>query len=154
MSFNPLKGGCFCQAVRYTVSKAALSVQHCHCEICRKLSAALSHPGAVCDRDAVDIQGQENLKRIRTSPSFERHFCGNCGCHLFGYEDSDQKLMYFLPATLDEGAHPGHPVDKESHIYVRSMAPWERLTDDLPQYATTSPDEIITALQRAAILDT
>lgn len=153
MSFKPLQGGCFCQAVRYTVTRPALSVQHCHCETCRKLSGALSHPGAVCPRDAVEIHGRENLKQIRSSPSFERQFCVSCGCHLFGYEDSEQKLMYFLPATLDGGAHPGHPDDKESHIYVRSKAPWERLTDDLPQYATTSPDEIITALQKAAIVD-
>ena len=153
MSFAPLEGGCFCRAVRYTLTAAALSVQHCHCETCRKLSASLSHPGAVCPREAITIHGQESLKQIRTSPSFERHFCSGCGCHLFGYEESEPRLMYFLPATLDGGAHPGHPADKESHIYVRSKAPWERMADSLPQYLTTSPDEIITEQQKAEILN-
>ena len=57
--------------------------------------------------------------------------------------------MYFSPATIDGGLHPGHPPDKESHIYVGSKAEWERLADDLPKYEKSSPDEIITAIQRA-----
>jgi hypothetical protein len=56
--------------------------------------------------------------------------------------------MYFSPGTLDGGVHPGHPADKECHIYVGSKAEWERIADDLPQYDTSSPDEIMTALQR------
>ena len=153
MPFSPLEGGCFCGAVRYTLSEAALSVQHCHCETCRKISGALVHQGAVCRRAAVTIRGSGNLRAVRTSPTFERQFCPLCGSHLFGYEESEPELMYMLPATLDGGAHPGHPVETESHIYVRSRATWERLADDLPKYSTTSPDEIITGIQKAAVLD-
>jgi hypothetical protein len=57
--------------------------------------------------------------------------------------------MYFFPATLDGGVHPGHPAGKECHIYVGSRSEWEHLSDELPKYDTTSPDEIISDMQRA-----
>ena len=57
--------------------------------------------------------------------------------------------MYFMPATLDGGAHPGHPADKEPHIHVGSKAEWERITDDLPKYDQASPDEIAAGMTRA-----
>jgi hypothetical protein len=134
--------------VRFTQRAAALSVQHCHCARCRKLYGQLSAAGAVIDRSDIEITGTANLVSYRTSSTFENLFCGTCGCHLFAYEDSEPRLMYFFPATLDGGVHPGHPADKESHIYVGSKAVWDTVSGSLPKYDTTSPDEIITGTQR------
>jgi hypothetical protein len=94
------------------------------------------------------IEGEVNLTTYRSSSSFAEKFCKTCGCHLFAYEDSQPDLMYFAPATIDGGLHPGHPPNKESHIYVGSKAEWEQLADGLPKYDTSSPDEIITTVQR------
>jgi hypothetical protein len=68
---------------------------------------------------------------------------------LFSYEDSEPKLMYLFPGTLDGGVHPGHPAGKEAHIYVGSKAEWDQIGGDLPTYETSCPDEIITDLQRS-----
>ncbi len=148
MTTFPVQGGCHCRAVRYTLRAPAISVQHCHCSQCRKLYGQQSGTGAIVDRADLVIDGQENLSRYRSSASFQVQFCKICGCHLFAYEESEERLMYFSPGTLDGGVHPGHPADKECHIYVGSKAEWERISDDLPQYDTSSPDEIMTALQR------
>lgn len=148
MTDFPIEGGCHCRSVRYTLRAAAVSVQHCHCARCRKLYGQLSAAGGVVRRADLQISNTENLAAYRTSPSFENHFCKTCGCHLFAYEDSEKELMYFFPATLDGGVHPGHPADKESHIYVGSRAEWETIGGNLPQYDTTSPDEIITGIQK------
>jgi hypothetical protein len=153
MSEFRLDGGCHCGAVRYVLTEPAISVQHCHCERCRKGTGAMTGIGAVIDRSALTISGSENLTEYRSSPSYSDHFCKICGSHLFFYEDSETRLMYFSPATLDEGAHPGHSPDKESHIYMRSKPAWHRSTDDLPKYQTTSPDEIITGAQKEEILN-
>lgn len=153
MTSFPLAGGCHCRAVRYVLQQPALSVQHCHCERCRKVYGGMFATGAVVRRDAITITGERNLETYRSSPTLTSQFCKTCGCHLFGYEESEQVVMYLMAATLDGGAHPGHPADKESHIYMRSKAPWDRTADDLVQYETTSPDEIITGLQKAEILD-
>ncbi len=148
MTTFPIEGGCHCGAVRFTQRAPALSVQHCHCSRCRKLYGQLLATGAVIDRRDLHIAGAANLAKYRTSPTFENHFCRTCGCHLFAYEDSEPRLMYFFPATLDGGVHPGHPAGKESHIYVGSKAEWEAICVSLPQYETTSTDGIITGMPR------
>lgn len=148
MAVYPMEGGCFCGTVRYTLHNAPLSVQHCHCEICRKVSGEFCSSGAVVRRSDIGIAGQENLVGFRTSKSFERQFCRTCGGRLFSYEDSEPQIMYFHPATLDGGKHPGHPPGSESHAYIRSKAEWEVIGDGLPQYSAASPDEIITGLQK------
>ena len=149
MTRFPVQGGCHCGAVRYTLLGPAMSVQHCHCSRCRKLSGGLTRSGAVVARADIRIESTENLTRYRSSPSFTSEFCKTCGCPLFAYEDSEPKLMYFAFGTLDGGVHPGHPAGKEAHIYVASKAEWEQIQDDLPKYDTSSPDEIITELQQS-----
>lgn len=149
MNRFPIEGGCHCGSVRYTLLAPAISVQHCHCSQCRKLYGQQSGTGAVIAQSDIKISGQQHLANYHSSKSFLTQFCKVCGCHLFAYESSEPRLMYFSPGTLDGGMHPGHPPDKECHIYVGSKAEWERIGDDLPQYETSSPDEIITERQRA-----
>jgi hypothetical protein len=144
----PVQGGCHCGAVRYTLLGPALGVQHCHCSRCRKVYGHLAAQGAVIARSQIRITGESNLTTYRSSPSFAGQFCKTCGCHLFSYEDSEKTLMYFSPATLDGGVHPGHPDGTEIHIQVGSKAEWARLDSELPRYDTSGPGEIITAAQK------
>ena len=148
MTKFPVPGGCHCGAVRYMLLAPALSVQHCHCSRCRKVYGNLAAQGAVIRRSQIRIEGESNLTTYRSSLSFAGQFCKTCGCHLFSYEDSEADLMYLAPATLDGGAHPGHPADKESHIHVGSKAEWEQIAGGLPMYDAASPDKIITGIQR------
>jgi hypothetical protein len=144
----PLPGGCACGGVRYELLAAPISIQHCHCETCRKISGEFTSTGAVVKRTDLRIAGEDNLGSYHTSSSFRRAFCRTCSCYLFAYEDGETELMYFAPATLDGGRHPGHAPASESHIYVRSKAEWEVIGDGLPQFEAASPDEIETELQR------
>ena len=149
MTNFPLEGGCHCGSVRYVLEAAPLSLQHCHCSRCRKVYGQLTAQGAVVRRsDLRVVKGEENLTTYFSSPSFGSRFCRTCGCHLFGFEESEKGLMYFGPATLDGGVHPGHPADKESHIHVGSKAEWDHFNDSLPRFDKESPDEIITGIQR------
>ena len=150
MAGFPAGGGCFCGAVRYKQLAPAMSVQHCHCARCRKFYGMLSAQGAVIRRENIVIESDANLTTFYTSKTFYGQFCKTCGCHLFEYEVSEPTVMYFFPATLDGGRHPGHPAGKECHIYVGSKAEWDNIRDGLPQYETTSPDEIISGIQRGA----
>lgn len=150
MSDYPKLGGCHCGQVRYALLAAPLSVQHCHCSQCRKGFATLSAQGAVIHRQDIEISGEDHLTAYRTSSSFEYRFCRRCGSRLFAYESSEPDLMYFMPATLDGGIHPGHPDGTECHIHVGSKAVWDLLGDDLPKFDGASPDEIMTDLMRAS----
>ena len=148
MTVFPVEGGCHCGAIRYSLAAPAISVQHCHCSRCRKSSGQLSNTGAVVRRADMTIRGEENLTTYYSSASFYGQFCRTCGCHLFSYEISEPVLMYFFPATLDGGVHPGHPPNKESHIYVGSKAEWDRIPDGVAKFEEVSPDEIVTQVQR------
>ena len=150
MTKFPASGGCHCGAVRFTLRGPASSVQHCHCSMCRTISGSLFETGAVIEKAQLSIdRGADSLTTYRSSPSFRRQFCRTCGCHLFAYEDSEPVLMYFGPATLDGGAHPGHPPHKEYHIQFASRAEWDPTKDDLAKYDGLGPDEIITQIQKS-----
>lgn len=95
-------------------------------------------------RDKVEIEGEQNLTRYRTSPGFEQQFCRTCGCNLFAYDDEDATLFYVDLPTLDDGQDPGHPREMESHIFMNSRAAWEHVSDAIPHYQAGDPRAIIT----------
>ncbi len=146
-----LSGGCHCGAVRYTILEPPLSVQHCHCESCRKTTGCFYNTGGVMRQKKVNIEGLDNLTKYRTSKSFEIQFCRTCGCSLFAYEDGESEYFYLNLPTLDGGTYPGHPREVESHAHVRSKAPWEYISDEIPQFEREGPGEIITEIQKADI---
>ena len=139
-----LSGGCHCGAVRYTLHATPLSVQHCHCESCRKTTGALHATVGIMRRDKVEIAGAENLTKYRTSPGFEQQFCRTCGCNLFAYDDDDTTFFLVNLPTLDGDQAPGHPGDMESHIFMSSRAKWEHVSDVVPHYDAEDPREILT----------
>ena len=139
-----LSGGCHCRAVRYSLQASPLSVQHCHCESCRKTTGALHATLGIMRRDKVEIKGAGNLTKYRTSPGFEQQFCRTCGCNLFAYDDDDTTLFLVDLPTLDGGIDPGHPREMESHIFMSSRAKWEHVSDVILHYEAEDPREIIT----------
>jgi hypothetical protein len=138
-----LSGGCHCGAVTYSLRASPLSVQHCHCESCRKSTGALHATLGVMQRDKVEIEGAENLTKYRTSPDFEQQFCRTCGCNLFAYDDDDTTFFLVNLPTLDSNLDPGHPREMESHIFMKSRATWEHVSDDIPHYEAEDPREIL-----------
>ena len=63
-----------------------------------------------------------------------RQFCRTCGCSLFYYLDALPDILFYYPATLDGGVHPGHPEGTEHHVHVGSKAKWESFEDSLPRH--------------------
>jgi hypothetical protein len=143
-----LSGGCHCGSVRYTMLEPPQSIQHCHCESCRKVSGCFYQTAGVVRRDKVIIDGSDHLTKYRSSESFERQFCRTCGCALFGYDEDDVIRFYVHLPTLDGGVNPGHPKDMESHTYMGERAEWEFVSDELPHFEKEGPGEIITTIQR------
>ena len=135
MKFKPIAGGCLCGNVRYELLEGAKSIEHCHCSMCRRAHGALFASGGVFNHSAVRItQGEGNLQSYESSAGNYRQFCQTCGCHLFMTVDHIPHEIYVWVASLDEGAHPGHPADKEAHILIGSKASWEDLEGKIPQY--------------------
>ena len=135
MTDFPVSGGCICGNVRYTVNGPANCVVHCHCSQCRRSYASLVGTGATIDLKQVTIdKGEENLTTCETLPGVRRQFCRTCGCSLFYYDEDAPEIMFYYPATLDGGVHPGHPEGKEFHIHTASKTNWEVIDGALPKF--------------------
>ncbi|MEM8861368.1 MAG: hypothetical protein AAGD96_23845 [Chloroflexota bacterium] len=51
--------------------------------------------------------------------------------------------QYVWVASLNDGAHPGHPAEKEAHIFVGSKATREHVSQEIKQFKEL-PDHINT----------
>lgn len=129
-----LKGSCLCGRIAYELEGPVMAMNHCHCSICRKRTGG---GFATTVHAALDgfrwVAGEELLAHYRTSPIVDSVFCRNCGSHM----PVVQPHIVSVPAgTLDDDPQ----TTPDSHIFVGSKAPWDRLTDDLPQFAGMSEE--------------
>jgi hypothetical protein len=53
---------------------------------------------------------------------------------VFYFDDKFPEVMFYYPATLDGGMHPGHAKEAEHHVHVGSKANWESFEDSLPRH--------------------
>ena len=140
--FRPIKGQCECGNVLYKVSAPAGEVYHCHCSRCRRLHGSLFATYAYVRRSDVEIMKGENNLSVYRSPLAKWHFCKTCGCHLFAEHDHNPGVMWYMPATLDEGDSPQHPTETEKHIFVASSSILEPLSESIQQYDAYAPPEV------------
>ena len=67
-------GSCFCGAVQFTVTGAPVSMGYCHCNSCRRWSAAPVNAFTLWQPENVKIaQGEDNIGRRKAIASGARH---------------------------------------------------------------------------------
>src|SRR5262249_21347633 len=82
------------------------------------------------------LSGHDKVRNYPSSPGNFRAFCQICGSNLPVLEDSGAHVI--IPAgTLD--SDPG--VRPVVHIHTASRAPWYEITDTLPQFPGSAPQE-------------
>jgi hypothetical protein len=132
-----ITGGCLCSAVRYEVTGPFLRAGHCHCSRCRKHSGtAVLTQGRVRREDFRLVQGEDALRVYRPAPGAAvKTFCRLCGSSLFGgtWPEGPEVSIRLGSVDGDPGLRPQH------HTFVDSRAPWDEITDDLPQYPEGLP---------------
>ena len=87
--------------------------------------------------DANDFSWDSELNAIQayqSTPDLKRAFCSHCGSCVPNLSDDDK--IVFVPA----GSHDDGP-EVECHIFIASKAPWQDITDKLPQYDAYPPNE-------------
>jgi hypothetical protein len=134
-------GSCLCGGVRFEIDGPLLRPLHCHCVNCRK-----QHGAAFRSRirariaDFKWLQGENLVSFYESSPGFQRGFCRVCGSPIINRPGPGSLSEQINPAALFEYGVPLGILDDdpgirpESHIFVRSKAPWFEITDDLPQH--------------------
>ena len=130
-----LTGGCLCGGVRFEVEAPLIRANHCHCSRCRRHSGT-----AVCTQARVRreqfrlVAGAELIRVYRGNAGGDgfavKAFCSVCGSSLFGgtWPEGPQVSIRLGAFDDDPGIRP------QFHTFVDSRAPWDEITDGLPQY--------------------
>ena len=142
-----VKGRCLCGTLRYELDGPFSAMMHCHCSMCRK-----HHGTGFATFVAAPIagfrwiSGEDRLVRYRSSPNGVRSFssvCGSAGPTLL-----PEHGIAVAPAGCLEGDLGIKP---QSHIFVGSKAPWDAITDALPQHDAYPPEFEAQGVNRPAV---
>ena len=77
------------------------------------------------------LEGKQLIKVYGTGEGAVKVFCVNCGSSLFGGDWPDGEQVSIRMGAFDDD--PG--IRPQFHTFVEGRAPWDVITDDLPQYA-------------------
>jgi hypothetical protein len=79
-----LTGKCYCRAVEIEIHGDPLDIGYCHCENCRRYSAAPVSAFTLWKKENVRLtKGAEFLGRFKSSEISDRRYCTKCGSHNF-----------------------------------------------------------------------
>jgi hypothetical protein len=121
-----LQGSCLCGGVQFELAEAPGPLTFCHCTTCKRISGGVGTVNVGVPAEAVRIvEGRDLLRTFQPAEGSAKTFCSNCGTNLFGagWPDSGRASVR-VPTLQDFEPQPG------SHIFVRSVAPWETLPED------------------------
>ena len=129
-------GGCLCGAVRYEIRGPIRDIVNCHCEMCVKIHGTFgAHSKA--QKAHIAITNDAGLAWYHTSDIARRGFCKACGTGLF-WEPVSQDGTGILAGSLDDANH----LTTLGHIFVAEKPDFYKITDDLPQFATSSQGQL------------
>ena len=128
---NVITGSCLCGGVRFEVDLPFIRAGHCHCSRCRKHSGtSVCTQGRVWRNQFRLLHGAELIRNFKTAGHASKAFCSVCGSSLFGGDWPDGAQVSIRLGAID--GDPG--IRPQFHTFVDSKAPWDEITDDLPQY--------------------
>ena len=121
------KGSCLCGAVRFEVDGELEGPDACHCSQCRRQSG---HYWASTNvrRDALRIEGEENVTWYHSSEKVRRGFCSNCGSVLF-FDPPARDWIAIAMGAFDTPT--GTTLGK--HIFTGDKGDYYEIADGVPQ---------------------
>jgi hypothetical protein len=123
-----LSGRCLCGAVEYEVADDFMYAAYCHCSRCRAATGAAAKPFAGVAAQKVRITKGEDALLVYGTRAHGDVRCAACGAFLFS---AIGERVHISMGTLVDAPS----IRPTEHIFVGSKAPWDIITDDLPQYA-------------------
>lgn len=123
------EGGCLCAAVRYSVTGSPSSSVICHCNTCRKASAAPSVAWLTFDRASFALLSGTPAS-YRSSAGVVRTFCGRCGSPLTYASDASPGSLDVTTVSLDDPDL--FPPARE--LWLADKVSWEATQATLARY--------------------
>ncbi len=131
-----LTGSCLCGDIAFEINGPVDQIGHCHCSMCRKFHGAAFATFAVTAPEHFHWRrGEDKAAHFRSSSHGWRNFCPRCGSAVPACPPGGPFALIPLGNVAeDPGTRPS------VHFFVRSMAPWHTITDDLPQHPEYPPE--------------
>jgi hypothetical protein len=129
-------GSCLCGAVTWNVEGKIALAHACHCTMCRKTHGTAY--GAYGNGAISEFRwngGEDAIRTYRSSDTVVRPFCSRCGSTVPNRDPDGARMA--IPLGSLEG--PGLDLELLAHIFVASKAPWDEITDTVPQFEAWPP---------------
>ena len=128
-SLRTLTGKCLCGTINYEVEDRFGYSLNCHCSNCRRATGAAFKPFAGIERGKLKVtRGADRLLIYGTESAHDAH-CSMCGSLLYSVVRQAAFVHVTLGTLVDSPS-----IRPSAHIFVGSKAPWDTITDDLPQH--------------------
>ncbi len=129
-----LTGRCACGAATWRSTGPVLWAGHCHCDSCRRATAAPFTSFLGVSPDSVHITGPLTERRGSAGRVQRRH-CPTCGTQITYTADDWPGEVHFYAATLDDPA----AFVPQAHYHYGERLPWIEIADDLPRHVAAAP---------------
>jgi hypothetical protein len=149
-----ISGSCHCRSVKFSLeSDYVYPFNLCYCSICRKTGGSGGYGINLSGKyETLKVEGREHLRiyqarivdpetqEIKISPA-QRHFCGNCGSHLWLWDPRWPELIHPLASAIDTKL----PIPPErTHLMLDFKANWVQANiGEKDQQFPTIPNESI-----------
>ena len=122
-----MRGSCQCRGVEFEVVGDFVSMAFCHCATCKKISGgAGTANGRVRTENVRLLAGEDLVRSYQPDEGSAKTFCSVCGSNLFGGGWPESEFTSVRLSAIDTPLEEG----PDAHLYVRSLAPWETLSED------------------------
>ncbi|KAK5635327.1 hypothetical protein RRF57_011039 [Xylaria bambusicola] len=127
----PLPGGCYCGAIRYTISLDDPSSQArtsiCHCGNCKRFTGGNYGITTKIPRSSFSLEKGQDSVRVHEADNgsgvtLHREFCGTCGGCLLEYGANAGDNIYVFYGTMDD--HARAQVEPKGEFFCKLRDPW------------------------------
>jgi len=125
---STIEGGCLCGGVRYRLHNRPKPGSDCHCEDCRRASAAPYVTWCSVPSKAIEILSGE-LRRVLYTGRL-RSFASCCGTPLFIQDEVSSEWIDVTVASLDDPK----AMPPEAAIWTEDKLPWVQLDPSRPAF--------------------
>ncbi len=132
---SKIEGGCLCGKVRYSSEAEPVMQLVCHCKTCQKNSGSAHSLNVAVPKESLSVSGDSPKTYVDHSGAsgkpFNRHFCGECGSHVYSDGEAYGPLVFVKAGTLDDASW----IDPPLHIWCAEKLPFIAI----PESATQAP---------------
>jgi len=127
-----MDGGCYCGAVRYSVSGPAMFKGQCHCRECQYITGGGPNFFMVVGPPSFEYSkgAPKTFTRSDLAAPVTREFCAECGTHLTTRANGGAMVIVKV-GTLDQPAEFGMP---QMAIFTVDMQPFHRVPEGVAQF--------------------